>query len=53
MLSLPLAFIGLDALLLKFGLVTSMPWLELIQATGTMATFKLFIDLALKLFLGK
>ena len=53
MLSPTLAFIGLDALRLKYGLVSSMPWPELIQATGTMATFKLFIDLALKLFFGK
>ena len=53
MLTLPLAFIGLDALRLKYGLVSSMPWPELIQATGVMATFKLFIDLAMKLIFGE
>jgi len=30
-----------------YGLLSSMPWPELIHATGTMATFKLFIDLEL------
>ena len=44
--------VGLDALLLKFGLMTSIPWLEIIQATGIMATFSLFIDLAMKLIFG-
>jgi hypothetical protein len=53
MLSLSLALIGLDALRLKYGLVSSMPWPELIQATGIMATFKLFIDLAIQLIFGK
>jgi hypothetical protein len=52
MLSL-LILTGMDALILKFGLLTSMPWPELIQATGIMATFKLFIDLAMKLIFGK
>ena len=42
----------METLPLKFGLLSSMPWPELIQATGTMATFKLFIDLAMKLLFG-
>ena len=53
MLSLTLVFFGMDALRLKYGLLSSMPWPELIQATGIMATFKLFIDLAMKLIFGK
>ena len=53
MLSLSLALIAMDAMLIKYGLVSSMPWPELIQATGIMATFKLFIDLAMKLIFGK
>jgi hypothetical protein len=48
-----LSLTGMDALLLKFGLISSMPWPELIQVTGVMATFKLFIDLAMKLIFGK
>ena len=52
MITFSLAFVGLDALLLKFGLISSMPWPELIQATGIMATFSLFIDLAMKLIFG-
>jgi len=43
----------MDTLLLKFGLMSSMPWPELMQATGIMATFKLFIELAMKLIFGK
>ena len=53
MLSPTLTFVALDALRLKYGLVSSMPWPELIQATGILATFKLFIDLAMKLIFGK
>jgi hypothetical protein len=53
MLSLSLALTGMETLLLKFGLISSMPWPELIQATGIMATFSLFIDLAMKLIFGK
>ena len=48
-----LLFTGMETLLLKFGLITSMPWPELVQATGILATFKLFIDLAMKLIFGK
>ena len=44
---------GMETLLLKFGLMSSMPWPELIKTTGVMATFSLFIDLALKLIFGK
>ena len=50
MLSLSLAFIGMDILLLKYGL---MSWLDAIQATGVMATFAALIDLAMKLIFGK
>jgi len=42
----------METLSLKLGLLSSMPWPELIQATGIMATFKLFIDLAMKLIAG-
>jgi len=49
MLSLTLAFLGMDVLLLKYGLT---PWLDSIQATGVMATFAAFIDLAMKLIFG-
>jgi hypothetical protein len=50
MLSLTLAFLGMDALLLKYGL---MSWLDSIQASGVMATFTALIDLAMKLIFGK
>ena len=50
MLTLSLAFIGLDILLLKYGLIS---WLDSIQASGILATFAALIDLALKLILGK
>ena len=53
MLTFSLTFVALDALRLKYGLLSNMPWPELIQATGIMATFKLFIDLAMKLIFGK
>jgi len=42
----------METLSLKFGLLSSMPWPELIQATGITATFKLFIDLTMKLIFG-
>ena len=50
MLSLTLAFIGLDILLLKYGLTS---WLDSIQASGVMATFAALIDLAMNLLFGK
>ena len=50
MLSLSLALIGMDVLLLKYGL---MSWLDSIQASGVMATFVALIDLAMKLIFGK
>ena len=52
MLTFSLTFVALDALRLKYSLLSSMPWPELIQATGTIATFKLFIELAFKLIFG-
>jgi hypothetical protein len=52
MLTLSLAFTWMDTLLLKYGLMSSMPWPELIRATGLMATSKLFIELAWKMFFG-
>ena len=48
-----LLFTGIDALILKYSLLSSMPWPEIIKATGLTATFKLFIDLAMKLIFGK
>ena len=50
MLSLSLALIGMDVLLLKYGL---MSWLDAIQASGVMATFAALIDLAMNLLFGK
>jgi len=47
-----LLLIWMEILPLKFGLLSSMPWPELIQATGLTVTFKLFIDLAMKLIFG-
>jgi len=47
-----LLFTWMKTLPLKFGLLSSMPWPELIQAAGITATFKLFIDFAWKLFFG-
>ena len=49
MLSLTLAFFGMDVLLLKYGLTS---WLDAIQASGVMATFAALIDLAMKLIFG-
>ena len=49
MLTLSLALIGLDVLLLKYGLMT---WMDSIQASGVMATFAALIDLAMKLIFG-
>ena len=45
MLTLSLAFIGLDIVLLKYGL---MSWLDSIQASGLMATFASLIELTMK-----
>ena len=50
MLSISLAFIGMDILLLKYGLTS---WLDSIQASGILATFTGLIDLATKLIFGK
>ena len=50
MLTLSLAFIGLDILLLKYGLMT---WLDSIQASGILATFAAAIYMAMKLIFGK
>lgn len=50
MLSLSLAFIGMDVLLLKYGVTT---WLDSIQASGLLTTFSALIDLAMKLMFGK
>jgi hypothetical protein len=49
MLSLTLAFFGMDVLLLKYGLIS---FLDSIQASGVMATFAALIDLAMKLIFG-
>ena len=49
MLTLSLALIAMDALLIKYGL---MSWLDAIQASGVMATFAALIDLAMKLIFG-
>ena len=49
MLTFTLAFIGLDVLLLKYGL---MSLLDSIQASGVLATFTGLIDLAMKLLFG-
>ena len=50
MITFSLAFVGLDALLLKYSLTS---WLELIQASGILTTFAALIDLAMKLISGK
>ena len=50
MLSLTLAFWGMDVLLLKYGL---MSWLDSIQASGVLATFAALIEVAFKLIFGK
>ena len=49
MLSLSLAFIGMDILLLKYGL---MSWLDSLQASGVLATFAALIEVAMKLIFG-
>ena len=49
MLTFSLAFIGLDILLLKYGL---MSWLDSIQSSGILASFSALIDLAMKLIFG-
>ena len=49
MLSPTLTFIGMDILLLKYGLTS---WLDSIQASGILATFAALIDLAMKLIFG-
>ena len=49
MLSLSLALISMDALLLKFA---TMSLLDSIQASAILATFAALIDLAMKLILG-
>jgi hypothetical protein len=49
MLTFSLTFIGMNILLLKYGL---MSWLDSIQASGILATFTGFIDLAMKLLFG-
>ena len=49
MLTLSLAFIGMDILLLKYGL---MSWLDALRASGILATFVALIDLAMKLIFG-
>ena len=49
MLTLSLALIGMNILLLKYGLTT---WLDSIQASGVLATFTGLIDLAMKLLFG-
>ena len=50
MITFSLAFVGLDALLLKYGL---MSWLDAIQASAVLATLAGLIDLAMKLIFGK
>ena len=50
MLSLSLALIAMDALLIKYGL---MSWLDAIQASTVLATLAGLIDLAMKLIFGK
>ena len=49
MLSLSLALIAMDALLIKYGLISLQ---DSIQATGIFATFAALIDLAMKLIFG-
>ena len=49
MLTLSLALIVMDALLIKYGL---MSWLDAIQASGIAVTFAVLIDLAMKLIFG-
>ena len=49
MISLSLALISKDVLLLKFA---TMSLLDSIQASGILATFSALIDLAMKLIFG-
>jgi hypothetical protein len=49
MITFSLAFVGLDALLLKYCLTS---WMDSIQASGILATFAALIDMALKLLFG-
>ena len=49
MLSLLLALITMNALLIKYGL---MSWLDAIQASAVLATLAGLINLAMKLILG-
>jgi hypothetical protein len=49
MLSLSLALIGMDALLIKYGAIS---FLDGIQASTVMATFAALIDLAMDLIFG-
>ena len=49
MLTFSLALIGMDILLLKYGL---MSWMDSIQASGVLASFVGLIDLAMKLIFG-
>ena len=42
--------IGMDALLLKYGMLT---WLDAIQTSGVLATFAALIEVAFKLIFGK
>ena len=49
MITFSLAFVGLDALLLKYCLTS---WMDSIQASGIAVTFAALIDLAMKLIFG-
>jgi hypothetical protein len=46
---LSLSLIALDALLLKYGV---MSWLDSIQASGIMATFAALIEMVMNLIIG-
>ena len=50
MFTLSLALIVMDALLIKYGL---MSWLDAIQASAVLATLAGLIDLAMKLLFGE
>ena len=50
MLSLSLTLIAMNALLIKYGL---MSWLDAIQASAVLATLAGLIDLAMKLLFGE
>ena len=50
MFTLSLTFITINALLIKYGL---MSWLDAIQASTVLATLAGLIDLAMKLIFGK